>query len=139
MDKYNVGRIGFGIFYLICSLANLFFGVHNTEFMWAICLENVRFSFYKDFLEQIVIPNEILIVLLIIGFEFTVAMLLFSKAIFVKIGLCFGILWVVLISPYLSLIDVIGHLVLGLLQAILLKGVYDKTVVEMIQSKINTN
>ena len=139
MNKYNTGRIGFGVFYLISSFANFFLTIHNTEFLWIVCLENVRFSIYRDFLELIVIPNEKIIILLIVVLELTMAMLLFSKKIFVKIGLSLGIIWVILISPFLPLADVIGHLVLGLIQATLLMGVYDKTVVEMIQSKINTN
>lgn len=138
MYKYNIGRIGFGIFYLICSLANFFLTPQHSEYMWILCLENVRFSIQRIFLEQFVIPNEKIVILLIVGFEFTVAMLLFSRNIFVKIGLCLGILWVLFVSQFLPFIDIIGHLAFGILQAILLRGVYDETVVEMIQSKIHT-
>jgi hypothetical protein len=66
-----------------------------------VCLENVHFAFYKEFLEQIVIPNEKLIILLIVVFEFIVSVLILSKEIFVKIGLLLAILWVLFIMPFL--------------------------------------
>lgn len=136
MSKYNVGRISLGIFYLVACLFNLFHTINNTQYLWTVCLENVRFSFYKDFLEQIVIPNEKLIVLLVVIFEFIVGVLILSKEIFVKIGLILGMLWVLFIAPFLPLNDIFGHLILGILQAMLLMGNYDTTVLEIIQSKM---
>ncbi len=136
MDIYNIGRICLGIFYLVCSFFNLFHTINNTQNLWIICLENVRFSFQKDFIEQIVIPNEKVIVLIIVGFEFVVSMLILSEGIFVKIGLILGIIWVLFVAPFLPINDILGHLILGILQALLLMGSYDTTFLEIIQSKI---
>ncbi len=139
MNKYNVGRISLGGFYLVACVFNLFHTINNTQYLWAVCLENVHFSFYKEFLEQIVIPNEQLIILLVVVFEFTVGVLILSKEIFVKIGLLLAILWVLIIAPFLPWVDILGHLLLGTFQALLLKGNYDTTVWEIIQSKIGSS
>ena len=136
MTKYNIGRFGLGVFYLIAAFVNLFHTIHNTHYLWSVCLENVHFSFYKVILEQIVIPNEQLIILMVIVFEFIVGMLILSKEVFVKIGLLLAILWVFIISPLLPWVDIFGHLMLGMFQALLLRGNYDTTVLEIIQSYI---
>lgn len=138
MDIFNVGRICLGIFYLVSSFFNLFHTINNTEYLWTVCLENVRFSFQKDFIEQIVIPNEKVIVLLIVGFEFTVSMLILSEGIFVKIGLILGILWVLFVAQFLPVSDILGHLILGILQALLLVGNYQATLLEIILLKIQS-
>lgn len=104
--------------------------------MWAVCLENAHFSFYREFLEKIVIPNETLIILLVVVFEFIVGMLILSEGFFVKIGLILAILWVLFIAPFLPLGDVLGHLVLGILQATLLMENYDTPLWEIILLKI---
>lgn len=136
MNKFNISRIGLGIFYLIACVFNLFHTIHNTQYMWAVCLENVHFAFYKEFLEQIVIPNEQLIILLVVVFEFIVGVFILSKEIFVKIGLLLAILWVLIIAPFLPWVDILGHLILGMFQAFLLMGNYDTTVLEIMRSKI---
>lgn len=74
--------------------------------------------------------------LLIVVFEFIVGVLILSKEIFVKIGLILGILWVLFIAPFLPLSDILGHLILGILQALLLIENYDITLLEILQSKI---
>lgn len=139
MNKYNVGRISLGVFYLVACLFNLFHTINHTQYLWAVCLENVHFSFYKEFLEQIVIPNEQLIILLVVVFEFIVGVLILSKEIFVKIGLLLAIFWVLIIAPFLPWVDILGHLLLGTFQALLLMGNYDTTVWEIIQSKIGSS
>ena len=139
MSKYNVGRISLGVFYLIAGVANLFHTIHNTHYLWSVCLANVHFSFYKDFLEQIVIPNEELIILLVVVFEFIVGVLILTKDFFVKIGLLLAMLWVLIITPFLPWVDIFGHLLLGTFQALLLLGNYDRTVVEILQTKIRSN
>ncbi|MFW9906584.1 MAG: hypothetical protein ACFFFH_19915 [Candidatus Thorarchaeota archaeon] len=136
MTKYNIGRISLGVFYLIASIANFFHTIHNTEYLWIVCLENVHISFYKEILEVIVIPNEKLVILLVVVFEFIVGALILSKEVFVKIGLLLAILWVLIISPFLPWVDIYGHLVLGMFQALLLRGSYDSTVLEIILSYI---
>ncbi|MFX0124637.1 MAG: hypothetical protein ACFFAE_13475 [Candidatus Hodarchaeota archaeon] len=139
MNKFNISRIGLGIFYLISCIFNLFHTINNTQYLWAVCLENVQFSFYKEFLEQIVIPNEILIILLIVVFELIVGILILSKGIFVKIGLLLAILWVLIIAPFLPWVDILGHLLLGTFQTLLLMGTYDTTVLEIVQSKLGSS
>ncbi len=139
MSKYNAGRIPLGVFYLVAGVSNLFHTIHNTHYLWSVCLANVHFSFYKDFLEQIVIPNEQLIILIVVVFEFIVGVLILSKETFVKIGLLFAILWVLIITPFLPWVDIFGHLLLGTFQALLLMGNYDTTVWEILHSKIRSN
>jgi hypothetical protein len=128
-----------GVFYLIASLVNFFHTIHNTEYLWLVCLENVHISFYKEILEVIVIPNEKLVILFVIVFEFIVGMLILSKKIFVKIGLMLAILWVLIITPFLPWVDILGHLLLGTFQALLFMGTYDKTLLEIIQQNLRSN
>jgi hypothetical protein len=137
MDKYNMSRIILGVFYLVSGVANLFHTIHNTQYLWCVCLENVHFSFYKVILEQIIIPNEQLIILLVIVFEFIVGLLILSKEVFVKVGLLLATLWVITISPFLPWVDVFGHLLLGIFQTLLLRGNYDTSVLAIIQSYIH--
>jgi hypothetical protein len=113
--------------------------MNNTQYLWIVCLENVRFSFQTQFLEKIVIPNEKFIVLLIVIFEIIVGLFILSKGLFVKIGLILGIFWVLSIATFLPLDDILGHIGLGILHALLLKGNYDTTFWEIIQSKIPYN
>ncbi|MFX0052786.1 MAG: hypothetical protein ACFFAJ_15535 [Candidatus Hodarchaeota archaeon] len=134
MNLYNVGRISLGVFYLVSSLFNLLHTINNTHYLWMVCLENVHFAFYKQFLEQIVIPNEKLVILVVVIFEFIVSVLILSKEIFVKIGLLLATLWVLFIIPFLPWSDIIGHLLLGTFQALLLLGNYNRSVFEIIKN-----
>jgi hypothetical protein len=88
------------------------------------------------FLEEIVIPNEKLIILLIVVFELIVGLFILSEGLFVKIGLILGILWVLSVSTFLPFTDILGHLGLGIFQALLLMGNYDTTFLELLRSKI---
>ncbi|MFX1508385.1 MAG: hypothetical protein ACFFDC_20065 [Promethearchaeota archaeon] len=139
MSKYNVSRISLGVFYLIASLVNFFHTIHYTKYLWIVCLENVHISFYKEILEVIVIPNEKLVILLVIVFEFIVGVLILSKKIFVKIGLMLAMLWILIITPFLPWVDILGHLLLGVFQALLLMGTYDMTVLEIMQQNLRSN
>ena len=136
MDLYNSGRIVLGLFYLVSSFFNLFHTINNTQYLWTVCLQNVRFSFQQEFLEKLVIPNEKFIVLLIVAFEIIVGSFILSKGLIVKIGLILGILWVLFVATFLPLIDIFGHLGLGIFQALLLLGKYDTTFIKMIESII---
>ncbi|UCE12217.1 MAG: hypothetical protein JSV04_08420 [Candidatus Heimdallarchaeota archaeon] len=132
MEKYNIGRISLGIFYLVAAVVNLIHTIHNTHYLWSVCLENVLFSFYKDILEQIVIPNEKLIILMVVVFEFIVGVLILSKDVFVKIGLILATLWVLFVAQFLPWVDILGHLLLGIFQGLLLMGNYDTTILEIV-------
>ena len=134
MNRLNISRIGIGLFYLVSSFFNLFHTMNNTQYLWIVCLENVRFSFQTQFLEKIVIPNEKFIVLLIVIFEIIVGLFILSKGLFVKIGLILGIFWVLSIATFLPLDDILGHIGLGVLHALLLMGNYDTTFWEIIKS-----
>ncbi len=136
MSIFNVGRIIIGVFYLVCCFFNLFHTINNTEYMWTICLENVRFPIQKEFLEKIVIPNEKIIVLLIVALELVMGALILNQGIYVKIGLVLGILWVLSVVQFLPKNDIIGHLILGIIQALLLMENYDLTLFQMIKSVI---
>ncbi|MHA2307069.1 MAG: hypothetical protein ACXACU_16945, partial [Candidatus Hodarchaeales archaeon] len=113
--------------------------INNTEYLWTICLENVRFPIQREFLEIVVIPNEKIIVLLIVTLEFVMGILILNQGIYVKIGLVLGILWVLLVAQFLPMNDIIGHLILGIIQALLLLENYDLTLIEIIQSRLFQN
>ena len=132
MSILNIGRLIIGIFYLVACIFNLFHTINNTEYMWTVCLENTRFSFQKEFLEKLIIPNEKLVILLIVIFEFVTSMLILSSGNFVKVGLILGIVWVLFVAQFLPKTDILGHLFLGMIQGILLVENYNKTLLEII-------
>ncbi len=134
MTISNIGRSIFGFFYLISAGANLFHTIHHAEYLWIICLENVRFPLQKEFLERVIIPNETIIILLIVLLELVMGVLILAKGIYVKIGLGLGIFWVLGVAQFLPMIDVIGHITLGCIQVLLLRETYNETVFELIKS-----
>lgn len=136
MSISNVGRIVIGIFYVFACFINLFHTINNTDYLWTICLENVRFPIQREFLEKIVIPNEKIIVLLIVALEFTMGVLILNQGIYVKIGLVLGIMWVLFVAQFLPMNDIVGHLILGIIQALLLLENYDLTLLDIIKSVI---
>ncbi len=133
MNLFNTGRIILGLFYLISAGFNLFHTINNTEYLWIVCLENVRFPLQKEFLETLIIPNEKIVILLIVVLEVVMGVLVLTQGVYVKIGLIFGILWVLFVAQFLPINDIIGHIILGCLQALLLLETYDKTVLEIIK------
>ncbi|MHA1996304.1 MAG: hypothetical protein ACW97Z_17370 [Candidatus Hodarchaeales archaeon] len=136
MTLFNVGRIILGIFYLISAGFNLFHTINNTEYLWIICLENVRFPLQKEFLEILIIPNEKIIILLIVALEIVMGILILSQGPYVKIGLSLGILWVLFVAQFLPMNDIIGHIILGCIQAVLLLETYDETIYKVIKGVI---
>ncbi|MHA2109567.1 MAG: hypothetical protein ACW99R_17805 [Candidatus Hodarchaeales archaeon] len=136
MTLFNVGRIILGIFYLISAGFNLFHTINNTEYLWIICLENVRFPLQKEFLEILIIPNEKIIILLIVALEIVMGILILSQGPYVKIGLILGILWVLFVAQFLPMDDIIGHIILGCIQAFLLLETYDETIYKVIKGVI---
>ena len=136
MTLFNVGRIILGIFYLISAGFNLFHTINNTEYLWIICLENVRFPLQKEFLEILIIPNEKIIILLIVTLEIVMGVLILSQGPYVKIGLILGILWVLFVAQFLPMDDIIGHIILGCIQALLLLETYDETIFKVIKGVI---
>ncbi|MHA2175980.1 MAG: hypothetical protein ACXABI_14215 [Candidatus Hodarchaeales archaeon] len=136
MTVFNVGRIIFGAFYLISAGFNLLHTINNTEYLWIVCLENVRFPLQKEFLERLIIPNETIIILLIVALEIVMGVLILTQGTYVKIGLILGILWVLFVSQFLPINDIVGHLILGGIQALLLLETYDETVFEVVNGVV---
>ena len=124
------------MFYNLDEISNLFHTINNTDYLWTICLENVRFPIQREFLEKIVIPNEKIIVLFIVALEFPMGVLILNQGIYVKIGLVLGILWVLFVAQFLPMNDIVGHLILGIIQALLLLENYDLTLLDIIKSVI---
>ncbi len=136
MTVFNGGRIILGIFYLISAGFNLFHTINNTEYLWIVCLENVRFSLQKEFLERLIIPNETIVILLIVALEIVMGVLILTQGTYVKIGLILGILWVLFVAQFLPMNDIVGHIILGGIQALLLLETYDETGFEIIKGVI---
>ncbi len=120
----TVSRVLLGLFYLISAVFNLFHTINNTEYLWAVCLENTRLPIQREFLEKLIIPNEKLVILLIVVLEVVMGYLILNQGVFIKIGLILGIFWVLFVAQFLPLNDIIGHLSLAGVQALLLLGTY---------------
>jgi hypothetical protein len=96
----------------------------------------VRFPLQKEFLEILIIPNEKIIILLIVALEIVMGILILSQGPYVKIGLSLGILWVLFVAQFLPMNDIIGHIILGCIQAVLLLETYDETIYKVIKGVI---
>ena len=84
MDKSNILRIIFGLFYLAAATFNFTYTLRIPQPFDAF-VENALIPFYKDFLLSVVVPNSDLIILLVVVFEIAVGVLILSKRIFVHL------------------------------------------------------
>ena len=134
MNWSNIGRIGFGLGYLVAAIYNLTVTLRTHQLLWDYFLENAHFSFYKDILVNVIIPNGVLFIIFTIIFEIILGVLVLNKLILVKIGLVFGILWAIFLIPILSLgPEMLTNIILAAVQVILLRKEYEFTFLEMLR------
>lgn len=65
MNYSNIGRIIFGLFYIVAAIFNFIYTRHNIQLLWDWLLEGGRISFIKEALQEYIIPNSTLIVTLV--------------------------------------------------------------------------
>lgn len=136
MDKSNILRIIFGLFYLAAAVFNFTYTSRNPQPLYDWFAENALIPFYKDFLLSVVVPNLDSIILLVVVFEIVVGVLILSKQNFVKMGLSLGIIWALFLVPLLPIgPPMLTNLILASLQAFLLRKEYDKSFLEILRSK----
>ena len=137
MDKSNILRIIFGLFYLAAAVFNFTYTLRQPQPLdWFA--ENALIPFYKDFILSVVVPNSDLIILLVVVFEIVVGVLILSKRIFVKAGLVLGIIWALILVPLLPIgPPMLTNLILASLQAFLLRSEYDRSFLEILRSKFH--
>ena len=142
MDKSNILRIIFGLFYLAAAVFNFTYTLRHPQqlrLFYDSFAENALIPFYKDFILSVVVPNSDLIILMVVVFEIVVGILILSKRIFVKVGLSLGILWTLFFVPILAVgPPMLTNLILASLQVFLLKKEYDKSFLEILRSKFHS-
>ncbi len=136
MNWSDIGRIGFGLGYLVAALFNLTFTLRNPQPLWDFFLENAHFTFYKEFLSNVIIPNASLFILLTVVFEFVLGVLILNKLILAKIGLVFGVVWCIFLLPFFPVgPEMLTNIILAVVQAILLRKEYETTFLEMLRTR----
>ncbi len=136
MNWSNIGRIGFGLGYLVAAIFNLIVTLRTHQILWEFFLENAHLSFYKDILVNIIIPNGVLVIIITVIFEIILGVLVLNKLVLARIGLIFGILWVIFLIPILPLgPEMFTNIIIAAVQVILLRKEYETTFLEMLRER----
>lgn len=135
MNYSNIGRITFGLVYIVAAIFNFIYTRHNIQLLWDWLLEGGRISLIKEALQKHIIPNSTLIITLVVFFEFITGLLILTNGIYVKIGLALGLIWTLGLIPFFPLGPVTAiDIFLLLIQLFLFRSEYDKTIIELLSS-----
>ena len=94
----NIGRILWGMFFIVSSIINLFITLPNPV-LYKSFAELTFFHFYRRLLLSIAFPNAYLITGLVVVFELVVGVLILSKKAAVRRGLIFSASWLLFVFP----------------------------------------
>ena len=94
----SIGRILWGMFFLVSSIINLFVTLPNPV-LYKSFAELTFFHFYRRLLLSVAFPNAYLISGLVVVFEFVVGILIIGKKAAVQWGLIFSAFWLLFVCP----------------------------------------
>jgi len=126
----NIGRIAWGIFFLVCSVFNLFVTVPHPEF-YGDFADLTFFPFYRGLLLNIAEPYGVWISSLVVIFELVTGILILSKNTPARVGLLFTALWLVFLFPSMGWYS-LGTPLLLVIPILLLRYDYPRSLVELI-------
>lgn len=130
----NIGRVGFGVIFLLGSLVNYMFSYLNNPSSVQGMVTSPFIPLYKDITSTLFVSIPGLFFFLVATYELTVALLLFSKGNGVKFGLVGGMLFFLGIAPLAlwSLSNLIGAAALGFL--LTRASMYTQTVLDLLRT-----
>jgi len=135
MNYSNIGRIVFGLVYIVAAIFNLIYTRQNIQLLWDWLLEGSQISFIKEALKKYIIPNSTLIIVLVVLFEFVTGLLILANGTFVKVGLALGLVWTLGLIPFFPVGPATAvNIVLLLIQLLLFRIEYEKTFIELLSS-----
>jgi len=133
MKSTNLIRMLMGIIYIFGAATNLRFALTNSQ-IYADFASFAIIPFYRTFWTEIVMPNVITWILLVAAFEMLMAILILSKGKLVKIGLGGVVLFNLFLIPFWWFGWALINLVIALVQAFLLRGNYESSVIGLLRS-----
>lgn len=132
-----LGRTGFntwrgliGVAYLAAALFNGLYTLPRTDEANLLdgYADGAWFAFLEDFMRDVVMPNDAMLMLAVILFEVAVGVSILSRGVWVDFGVAASVLWVLAILPFLAWPYLITNVVLVPLQGVLLLRRYDAPV-----------
>jgi len=94
----NIGRILWGMFFIVSSIINLFVTLPNPV-LYKSFAKLTFFPFYSRLLLSVAFPNAYLLTGLVVVFELVVGVLILGKKAAVQWGLIFSAFWLLFVCP----------------------------------------
>ena len=127
---WNLWRAFIGVAYLVAAGFNLFFTLPEGDLSWFA--DAAWFPFLADFVREIVAPNHVLFMGLVVVFEIAVGLAILSRGRYVDVGVTASVLWVLFLIPFLQPFPMAAtNVVLAVVQGILLLRQYDAAIWEL--------
>ncbi len=114
----NIGRIGFGLLFLVGAVFNLAYTFNHGDVFFGSFEKNAWFPLSRTLVREFVIPQAKVATVAIVLVQVTAAILILS-GIFVETGLIIGAIFAFAAALVSSPGGTIGNLVLGVLQVLL--------------------
>lgn len=99
MTKRNLVRFTFGFMYIIGSMINFKFILTNPQIYrsWA---DSALLFFYREIMLALSHQQLVVILLVVVMYEFTMGLLILGKGIYVKVGFVLAIIFHIIITPW---------------------------------------
>jgi hypothetical protein len=119
---WNVWRGVIGAFYLAAGVFNLSYTLPKTDEPGLLkgYADGAWFGFLERFMREVLMPNDRLLMVAVIGFEFVVGWAILSSGDRVDLGVMASLLWVIAILPFLAWPYLLTNLALIVMQGVLL-------------------
>jgi hypothetical protein len=135
MNLTNIGRILFGIIYIVAAIFNFVFTMQNAQLLWNYLVNEGQVGLLKIILQNYIIPNSKIIITIVILFELTSGILILNKGLYTKIGLTMGVMWTLGLIPFFPLgPPTVVNIVLLIIQVYLLRFEYQDTLLDLVKS-----
>ena len=135
---WNVWRGVIGLGYLVAAGFNLFFTLPRADLSWFAA--NAWWPWLDRFVMEVVVPNQEVVMAVVVVFEVVVAVLLMSQGRRVDLGVAVSVVWVLLLMPFLIPVPMAAtNLVLAGLQGILAFRRYDTPIWGLLTGGLRTD
>jgi hypothetical protein len=125
----SVGRIVWGVFFIISSVVNLMMPLPNPEF-YRDFADLTFLPFYRWLLLNLALPNATMVSALVVVFEFVAGILLLSKRKTVRWGLIGTAAWILFVTPAMGWYTLFSPVLL-IIPALLLRFDYDRSLLDL--------
>ena len=132
---WNTWRGVVGGFYLAAAVFNALYTVPKTGEPDLLdgYADGAWFPVLEDFIRDVLMPNDQLLLVLVIVFEVAVGLAILNRGIWVDVGVAASLLWVIAILPFLAWPYLITNVVLVVLQGVLLLRRFDNSIWSLVR------